>query len=105
MYDITVAETESFLANGVVAHNCLLAQGAPSFVRDRLMEQSDGYQIWVCKHCGLWGTVVKKEGKESEKFCRLCDSKDMSFIKLPYATKLLSQELGGMGIVMRVLTD
>jgi len=106
MYDITVAKTESFLANGVVAHNCILAQGCPALARDRLMEQSDVYKAWVCKHCGIWGTVVNQgEGKPDDKFCRICETKDLVQIRLPYATKLLSQELAGMNIVPRILTS
>ena len=45
MYDIQVEETNSFLANGVVAHNCLLGAGVPYFAKDRLMDQSDDYQM------------------------------------------------------------
>ena len=105
MYDITVNKTESFLCNGVVSHNCLLSQGLPYFARDRLMDQSDGCHIHVCKHCGLWGTVVNRgRDKPPDMFCKHCGTKDLVLIKIPYPVKLLSQELAGMNIISRVLT-
>lgn len=89
---------------GHMERDCFLAQGLPSFARDRLMDQSDGYHIHVCKHCGIWGTVVNMgRDKPPDMFCNLCDSKDLVLIRLPYATKLLSQELAGMNIIPRVL--
>jgi len=91
---------------GYMERDALLSQGVSAFTKDRLMDQSDSYQAWVCDHCGLLGTVVKKEGSKTlDKFCRVCDSKDLSLVKLPYATKLLAQELGGMNIVPRILTS
>ena len=108
VYDITVMNSHSFLANGVVAHNCLLANGCPAFVKDRLMEQSDEYRMWFCKVCGLPAIVVKGSPELNippSKECRVCQSKDIAYVKLPYATKLLMYEFMGMGIVFRVLTD
>jgi intein/homing endonuclease len=108
VYDITVDKTHSFVANGVVSHNCLLANGCPAFVRDRLMEQSDEYRMHYCKVCGLPATVVKGNPQEDipeSKECKVCQSTDIAYIRLPYATKLLMFEFMGMGIVFRVLTD
>ena len=88
--------------------DCLLANGCPAFVRDRLMEQSDEYKMHYCKVCGLPATVVKGnpvEGIEESKECKVCQSKDIAHVRLPYATKLLMFEFMGMGIVFRVLTD
>jgi DNA-directed RNA polymerase II subunit RPB2 len=93
---------------GHMERDCLLANGCPAFVRDRLMEQSDEYRMHYCKVCGLPATVVKgnpAEGIEESKECKVCLSKDIAFIRLPYATKLLMFEFMGMGIVFRVLTD
>lgn len=72
------------------------------------MEQSDEYRMHYCKVCGLPATVVKgnpAEGIEESKECKVCLSKDIAYIRLPYATKLLMFEFMGMGIVFRVLTD
>ena len=97
--------------NSVQSHmerDCLLANGCPAFVRDRLMEQSDEYRMHYCKVCGLPATVVKgnpAEGIPESKECKVCQSTDIAYVRLPYATKLLMFEFMGMGIVFRVLTD
>ena len=98
---------------GLMERDCVLGQGCPIMTKDRLMDQSDAYTAWVCKYCGLLGTVVKKEetnlresGKHSiDMFCRVCETKKLVKVKLPYATKLVAQELAGMGIVLRMMTD
>lgn len=108
VYDITVDKTHSFVANGVVSHNCLLANGCPAFVRDRLMEQSDEYKMYFCKICGLPALVVKgdpENGIPPSKQCTVCQSNKVAKVRLPYATKLLMYEFMGMNIVFRVLTD
>lgn len=95
MYDITVDKTESFVANGFISHNCLLGQGAPWFTKDRLMEQSDESKFWFCKICGLPASKTE---------CRVCESNRVSYVKLPYATKLAMQELAGFNVIIRLLT-
>ncbi len=88
--------------------DCLLANGCPAFVRDRLMEQSDEYRMHFCKVCGLPVVVMKDIPGESipkPNECEVCQSADIAYIRLPYATKLLMFEFMGMGIVFRVLTD
>ena len=93
---------------GHMERDCLLANGCPAFVRDRLMEQSDEYRMHFCKVCGLPVVVVKDNPDESTpvpKQCEVCQSADIAYIRLPYATKLLMFEFMGMGIVFRVLTD
>lgn len=84
--------------------DCILGQGAPSLAKDRLMDHSDAFQMWVCEHCGLQAILEKKDGESSTKMCNLCISRDVNLVKLPYATKLLSQELAGMNVMARILT-
>jgi DNA-directed RNA polymerase beta subunit len=81
--------------------DCLLGQGAARFTRDRLMEQSDEYRTWVCSICGL-PAFTEMQGAVRE--CRVCGTNKVVKIRLPYGTKLASQELMSMNIVPRVLT-
>lgn len=99
MYDITVSETESYLANGVVAHNCMLAQGTPEMVRDRLFFQSDAYTMPVCQVCGM--TAID-DGKTA--YCRLCQTSKIVNVQLPFGTKLMAQEFSVLNHVARILT-
>ena len=84
--------------------DCIAAQGAALFCKDRLMDQSDSYQIWVCKYCGIQAVVVRRENQPPDKYCKLCDSKEVILVKIPYSTKLVSQEFSGMNIIPRILT-
>jgi len=89
------------LRTGTMERDCLLAQGAARLVRDRLMEQSDEFRMWVCDMCGL-PAHVEQQGKIRE--CRVCGTTKVSRIRIPYGTKLINQELMAENIIPRVLT-
>ena len=63
-------------------------------------QQSDAMQVHVCKHCGLLGYLDANLG------CAVCPSlktgDQMTAMKLPYACKLLFQELQSMNITPRL---
>ena len=85
---------------GHMERDILLAQGVQSVVRDRLLEQSDVFKMWLCDICG-WTAVYNKERNMKE--CRLCQNSSISVVKLPYGAKLLRDELAGMGIIARMI--
>lgn len=90
VYDIQVEDTHNFLANGVVAHNCLISQGCSKFLLERLYDLSDPYKVPVCAHCGSMPSTTT--------YCSVCDQSDIKIVPIPYAAKLLFQELNAMGI-------
>lgn len=53
----------------------------------------------ICNNCGMVAVVNHKE-KEAE--CRNCKTSDISICSLPYACKLLFQELMAMGVNPRI---
>ena len=64
--------------------------GAASLLNERLMLSSDVFKVVVCNNCGLIGYSNK---------CNYCKDKgNMIPIKIPYACKLLFQELESMNI-------
>ena len=99
MCDITVAKTHSYLINGAVSHNCMLAQGAPEMVQDRLLFESDVYMLPVCQVCGL---AAIDDGKNAH--CRICQTSKIVMVQLPFGTKLLGQELSVLNFVPRMIT-
>jgi DNA-directed RNA polymerase beta subunit/intein/homing endonuclease len=102
VYDISVEDTHSFLANGVVAHNCMVSHGAARFTRGRLYDASDKYQVHVCRDCGMIAAYNDKMGIH---FCRTCDNRtNFAYVEIPYACKLLFQELQTMNIAPRIMT-
>ena len=53
VYDITVDKVHSFLANGMVSHNCFINHGISHFLREKLFLVSDKYKTHICNKCGL----------------------------------------------------
>jgi intein/homing endonuclease len=100
VYDIQVENEESFLANGVVAHNCMIAHGAMGFLKERMMDVSDKFTVYVCNECGLFSSV--NPDNDAERKCGACDNySEFTELNIPYACKLLMQELEGMMITPR----
>jgi DNA-directed RNA polymerase beta subunit/intein/homing endonuclease len=103
VYDIEVENTHSFLANGIVAHNCMVSHGASRFTRGRMYNASDKYSVHICKKCGL---IASYNDKMHIHHCRTCDNRtDFAYVEIPYACKLLFQELNTMNIAPRLLTE
>ena len=94
VYDIQVEDIHSFLANGVVSHNCMIAHGSSRFLKERLFDCSDPYQIIVCDNCGMI-TASQDE-------CLACQKDKVTTCNIPYAAKLLCQELMAMGIKIAI---
>ena len=70
--------------------DCLIGYGASNLLLERLMIASDLYEIYVCNECGFFGY---------NKYCNHCWDKDKVYkVKMPYACKLLLQELSSMNI-------
>ena len=85
---------------GGMEKDCIAGQGCTAFLKDRMMEQSDEFSMWFCGVCGLPAYTT-----ETVKECKVCGSKDLNFVKIPYGAKLLFQELMGMNIVPRVVLN
>jgi hypothetical protein len=103
VYDIQVDDTHSFLVNGLVSHNCMISHGAARFTRSRMYEASDKYQVYTCKKCGL---IASYNDELHIHHCKTCDNRtDFAYVEIPYACKLLFQELITMNIAPRMITS
>jgi DNA-directed RNA polymerase III subunit RPC2 len=75
---------------GEMERDCLIAYGAGQLLRERLMLSSDKHECDVCANCGLLGYSG---------WCQVCaSSAGVHRLTLPYAAKLLIQELASMNI-------
>ncbi|XP_065867550.1 DNA-directed RNA polymerase III subunit 2 [Euphorbia lathyris] len=85
---------------GEMERDCLIAYGASMLIYERLMISSDPFEVQVCRVCGLLGYY---NHKLKAGICSTCKNGDnISTMKLPYACKLLIQELQSMNIVPRL---
>lgn len=88
---------------GEMERDCLASHGATRFMKDRMYDVSDKYSVFVCKKCGL---IAAYNDKFHIHHCRTCDNRtDFAYVKIPYACKLLFQELGTMNVVPRIMTE
>jgi DNA-directed RNA polymerase II subunit RPB2 len=86
--------------------------------KDRLFEVSDAFRVHICDICGLMTPIAyvfsslppplailthDRNLKKEQFECRPCHNKTkISQIHLPYAAKLLFQELAAMNIAARM---
>ena len=88
---------------GEMERDCMISHGASRFTRGRMYDASDKYQVHVCKKCGL---IASYNDQMHIHHCRTCDNRtDFAYVEIPYACKLLFQELITMNIAPRVMTN
>ena len=84
---------------GIMERDATIANGAAAFLNDRLFESSDKFYCHICTTCGLFAVHNEITDKA---YCRVCDNSEIRKVKIPFATKLLCQELMAMNIVPRL---
>uniref|UniRef100_A0A6C0D2A2 DNA-directed RNA polymerase n=1 Tax=viral metagenome TaxID=1070528 RepID=A0A6C0D2A2_9ZZZZ len=98
---------------GEMERDVMLAHGMSRFCRERLYDVSDKYAVYVCKRCGMMASF--NDGNKNRMYasadftvhlCNTCDNKtEFSRVELPYAYKLMSQELQCINVVPRIITE
>ena len=81
---------EGGLRFGEMEKDCMISHGVSRFLNERLFDLSDHFQILVCEQCGCIPNNPKR--------CYQCDQDRITYVDMPYACKLLFQELMAMGI-------
>ena len=112
---------------GEMERDVLVAHGMANFCRERLLDASDKYSMYICKHCGLpaayndgfegrilsesttassscTNNIISTEGMVHK--CHSCKNQtEFALIRIPYAYKLLMQELQTINVVPRFVTE
>jgi DNA-directed RNA polymerase II subunit RPB2 len=95
---------------GEMERDAGVAHGASEFVADRLLHSTDPFLVPVCKLCGViaeaahdpaFGATVTGE----KPYCRACDTHEVVTVSLPFASKLVLQELMAVGISVSLKTE
>lgn len=77
-----------------------------NLITERLMISSDQFDVHVCGHCGLLGYSTADSdrcARTRSSWCQKCRLEDkMAQICIPYACKLLFQELQSMNVTPRL---
>jgi DNA-directed RNA polymerase II subunit RPB2 len=94
---------EGGLRFGEMERDCVAAHGVAEFTKERLMECSDAFACHVCRDCGRLAIANPEKGIWN---CKACgNTTNFSAVQIPYASKLLFQELETMSISPRILTQ
>jgi DNA-directed RNA polymerase II subunit RPB2 len=94
---------EGGLRLGEMEVECNWGHGTLHFLKERLMECSDNYRMFICKKCK---NVANVNTSRKIYICYNCDNRiDFSQIRIPYACKLLLQEIAAMSINTKFITN
>lgn len=82
---------------GEMERDAIIAHGSSRFLRERLFEVSDYFEILTCVHCG--------NIPHETNVCNICKKKDIVKVPIPYACKLLFQQLMALGLKINIFTE
>ena len=97
---------------GEMERDVMIAHGMSKFCRERLYDVSDKYSVHVCKKCGIVASY--NDGNKNRAYsnadftihlCKNCNNTtDFAKVEIPYAYKLMAQELQTINVVPRIIT-
>jgi len=86
---------------GEMERDCFIGHGSALFLKEKMLDCADNYRVFICKGCGMIATVNIEKNLYKCHYCK--NSNDIVQVRIPYAFKLLTQELLSMNVAMRYL--
>lgn len=85
---------------GEMERDCMISHGAAAFLKERLCDVSDRFEVFICNVCGIFCAG----NREREVYlCQMCGTRtDISSVQMPYAFKLFVQEMMAMCISVQM---
>lgn len=77
--------------------DCTIAHGMTEFLKERLHKVSDPFQITICEKCGFQCTNMYE--------CVRCKTNRTVSCNMPFASKLLLQELTALGLKLDIYPE
>lgn len=97
---------------GEMERDVMLSHGISRFCKERLYDVSDKYSVHICKKCGMIASYNDGTKKSFARdtfttyHCKTCDnSTEFAKVNIPYAYKLMSQELQTINVVPRIMVE
>ena len=85
---------------GEMERDAIVAHGASAFLKERMLDVSDNFRVFICRQCGLICTANPDKNIFKCTACK--NNADITQVRIPYAMKLLIQELMTMGVAPRI---
>ena len=87
---------------GEMEVECNWGHGTMHFLKERFMDCSDNYRVFSCKKCG---SIANVNPANSIYSCSMCNNNTrFAELRIPFASKLLFQEIQSMGIDTMFMT-
>jgi DNA-directed RNA polymerase II subunit RPB2 len=94
---------------GEMERDALIAHGLSKFLKEKLLDNSDAFIVYVCDVCGLFAQRfdrpenISRPSPEDTYYCPACQNvNEISKVRIPYAFKLFLQELMSLNIASRI---
>jgi hypothetical protein len=88
---------------GEMERDCFIGHGSALFLKEKMLDCADNYRVFICKECGMIASVNIEKNIYKCHNCK--NSNDIVQVRIPYAFKLLTQELQTMNVVMRYICE
>ncbi len=85
---------------GEMERDALVGHGASLSLKERMLDQSDKAEIWICKNDGDVGYY---DYIKNVPVCQLCKGNNLEKVEISYAFKLLLDEIKSMHILPRMV--
>ncbi len=85
---------------GEMERDCLIAHGASMVIKDRLLDESDGIDLYVCQESGHIAWYDPKRNTYVSPIAG--DGAEVYKVQTSYAFKLLLDEMKSLGVAMRL---
>jgi DNA-directed RNA polymerase beta subunit len=84
---------------GEMERDAIVAHGASAFLKERMLDVSDNYRVFVCRKCGVMCTANPERNIYKCNSCK--NNADIAQVRIPYSCKLMVHELMALGVVLR----
>ena len=81
----------------------MICHGTVQFLKERMFDCSDKFYVWIDKETGMISPVNPEKGLYKSLFSG--NTTNFCKVQIPYASKLMIQELMSMHIVPRLFTN
>jgi hypothetical protein len=88
---------------GEMERDCFIGHGSALFLKEKMLDCADNYRVFICKECGMIANVNPDKDIYKCNHCK--NATNIVQIRIPYAFKLLTQELYTMNVIMRYICN